>query len=110
MMHVSDLSANKQRLLRLFQAINFGRVEELEVRDGEPQFSPAPRVFVELKLDVENGVRPESGLAQFPLRSQVGRFFSQLARLEDVTVECIDIRHGLPFRMVVEATPAEVEP
>ena len=110
MMHVSDLSSPKQRLLRLFQAINFGRVEELEVRDGEPQFSPPPRVFVELKLDVENGVRPESRQETFPLRSQVGRFFTQLSRLEDGTVECIDIRHGLPFRMVVEAMPAEVEP
>lgn len=43
MMYVSDLSAPKQRLLRLFQAINFGRVEELEVREGEPQFSPRRR-------------------------------------------------------------------
>ncbi|MCC6392614.1 MAG: hypothetical protein IT167_18585 [Bryobacterales bacterium] len=107
---MKDLSAPKQRLLRLFQAVNFGRVEELEVRDGEPQFSPPPRVFVELKLDVENGARQESGLEQFPLRSQVVRFFTQLSRLEDGTVECIDIRHGLPFRIVVEAMPAEVEP
>jgi hypothetical protein len=40
----------------------------------------------------------------------VGRFFTQLAQLRDGTVECIEIRHGLPFRMVVEAMPAEVEP
>ena len=50
MIHVTDLSPGQRRLLRLFQAINFGRIEELEVRGGEPQFSPLPRVFVELKL------------------------------------------------------------
>ena len=59
-MCMEDLSPAKQRLLRLFQAINFGRVEELEIRDGEPEFSPAPRVFVELKLDANDGPRPES--------------------------------------------------
>ncbi len=109
MVHVTDLSPAQRRLLRLFQSINFGRVEELEVRGGEPQFSPLPRVFVELKLDVNDGPRPESGVQQFPLRSQVGRFFAQLGKLRDGTVECIEIRHGLPFRMVVEAMPAEVE-
>lgn len=109
MIHVIDLSPGQRRLLRLFQTINFGRIEDLEVRGCEPQFSPLPRVFVELKLDVDDGPRPESRLRSFPLRSQVGRFFTQLAQLRDGTVECVEIRHGLPFRMVVEAIPAEVE-
>ena len=109
-MHMENLSPDKQRLLRLFQAINFGRVEELEIREGEPEFSPAPRVFVELKLDANDGPRPESRLDRFPLRSQVARFFTQIARLNDGTVELVEVRHGLPFRMVIEAMPAEVEP
>jgi hypothetical protein len=110
MIHFTDLSPGQRRLLRLFQAINFGRIDELEVRNGEPQFSPLPRVFVELKLDVDDGPRPESRQQHFPLRSQVGRFFAQLAQLRDSTIERIEVRHGLPFRMVVEAMPAEVEP
>ena len=108
-MCMEDLTPAKQRLLRLFQAINFGRVEELEIREGEPEFSPAPRVFVELKLDANDGPRPESRLDRFPLRSQVARFFTQIARLNDGTVELVEVRHGLPFRMVIEAMPAEVE-
>ena len=109
-MRMEDLSPAKQRLLPLFQAINFGRVEELEIRNGEPEFSPAPRVFVELKLDANDGPRPESRLDRFPLRSQVERFFAQITRLDGGTVEVIEVRHGLPFRMVIEAMPAEVEP
>jgi hypothetical protein len=109
-MHMEDLSPARRRLLRLFQSINFGRVEELEVRDGEPAFSPAPRVFVELKLDVDDRPRPESRLERFALREPVERFFTQIARLNEGTVEVIEVRHGLPFRMVIEATPAEVEP
>jgi len=94
----------------LFQTINFGRVEELEIRKGEPEFSPPPRVFVELKLDAADGPRPETRLDRFAVRSQVERFFTQIARLSQGTVEVIEVRHGLPFRMVIEAMPAEVEP
>ncbi len=108
-MHMEGLSPAKQRLLRLFQTINFGRIEELEIRNGEPEFNPPPRIFVELKLDAADGSRPESRLNRFPLRSQVERFFDQISRLKDGAVEVIEIRHGLPFRMVVEAMPAEVE-
>ena len=108
-MQMEDLSPARQRLLRLLQSINFGRVEELEIRNGEPVFSPAPRVFVELKLDVKDGPRTESRLERFPLREQVARFFTQIAQLNEGTVEVIEVRHGLPFRMVIEATPAEVE-
>jgi hypothetical protein len=107
---MEDLSQAKQRLLRLFQTINFGRVEELEIRNGEPEFSPPPRVFVELKLDAADGPRPESRLDRFALRSQVERFFTRIGRLNQGTVEVIEVRHGLPFRMVIEAMPTEVEP
>jgi hypothetical protein len=66
-------------------------------------------VFVELKLDVDDGPRPESHLNRFPLRSQVARFFDRIGSLKHGTVELIEIRHGMPFRMVLEAMPEEVE-
>ena len=67
-------------------------------------------MLVELKLDVEDGPRPESGLNRFPLRKQVARFFDRIGGLNHGTVELIEIRHGMPFRMVIEAVPGEVEP
>lgn len=105
-----ELSPARQRLVRLFQNINFGRIEELEVRRGDPTFIPSPRVFLELKLDVADGPRPESRIDNFQLRNHLERFFQQLSGLRDGTVEMIEIRNGLPFRMVIEATPAEVLP
>jgi hypothetical protein len=108
-MQFADLSPAWQRLLRLFQTIHFGRVEELEIRNGEPVFSPEPRVFLELKLDAADGPRPERRLDRFELRSQVERFIEQVIRLKDGTVERIEVRHGMPFRMVIEAMPPEVE-
>lgn len=107
-MRMEELSPARQRLVRLFQTINFGRLEELEIRGGDPVFSPAPRVFLELKLDVNDGPRPEARLERFELREQVRRFFRQIEDLGDGSVEVVEVRHGLPFRMVVEAVPGEV--
>lgn len=103
-----DLSPERARLVRLFQTINFGRIEELEIRSGEPQFNPAPRVFMEVKLDADDGPRPESQLSDFALRQPVERFFERLAQLKDGTIERIEVRHGLPFRMIFETEPAGV--
>jgi len=35
-MHLRQLSAPRQTLVRLFQSINYGQIEDLEVRSGEP--------------------------------------------------------------------------
>lgn len=63
----SQLSAPRQALVRLFQSVNFGYVEGLDIRGGEPVFSPGPNVFVEIKLDAANEPRPEMDLPDFKL-------------------------------------------
>jgi hypothetical protein len=42
------------------QRLNFGRIENLHVRGGEPVFDPAPRVSKKLKIGGENDPRPEA--------------------------------------------------
>jgi hypothetical protein len=37
------LSPARRRLVELMQEINYGRIERLEVRDGEPVFDPCSR-------------------------------------------------------------------
>jgi hypothetical protein len=98
----SQLSAPRQVLVRLCQSINFGYLEGLEVRRGEPVFSPAPTAFVEVKLDAANGLPPEADLADFELRAEVGRLTEQLDQLGDGLIERIDIRYGIPRRVLIE--------
>jgi len=101
-MRFSQLSAPRQALVRLLQSINFGYLEGLEVRRGDPVFCPAPMVFVEVKLDAENDPRPETDLADFELRSEVLRLLEQFDEVGDGSIERIDIRHGIPRRVVIE--------
>ena len=98
-----DLSGPRQALLRLFQTINFGHVDGLEVRGGEPVFNPAPLVFIELKLDAEDDRREEHDLGNFDLRAEALRLLVELDGLGDGTIERIDVRYGIPRRMIVEA-------
>jgi len=97
-----SLSAPRRRLLELMQEINFGRIEGLAVRGGEPVLDPPPRVVREIKFGGENGPRRELGSDDFALKAQAVEFFTHLSRLGDGTVEILEIKHGLPFRMSVE--------
>jgi hypothetical protein len=86
------------------QRINFGRIENLLVRDGEPILDdPTPQVFLEVKFGAENGPRPESADDDFALKAQVVDLFAHLDQLRNARVEVLTVKHGLPFAMHVEA-------
>jgi hypothetical protein len=85
------------------QDINFGRIEDLAVCDGEPLLDPRPRVVREVKFGGENGQRPEIESADFALKSQVLELFRHLDDLRNGSVETLVIKHGLPFSMCLEA-------
>ena len=98
----SCLSDPQVRLIELMQRINFGRIFDLEVRDGQPVIDPPPRVVREIKFGGENGPRPEAARVDFTLKAEVRDLFAQLEALGDGVVGVLEIKHGLPFRMIVE--------
>ena len=99
---IVNLSDGRRRLLRLMQDINFGAIEELEIRGGEPMFNPPPRVVREIKFGGENGPRPEAGSPDFALKSSVAELMHSLTQIGDGTIERLEVKHGVPFRMKVE--------
>ncbi len=84
------------------QEINFGRIERLEIEDGEPVFNPPPKIVREVKFGGDNASRPEKGDPDFALKSQVIDLFRQLDEIFSGQIEVLEIKHGLPFRMLVE--------
>ena len=106
MMTKADLLPAGARLVELMQGINFGRIEGLTVRAGTPVLDPPPRVVRDVKLGGENGPRPEAAKQDFALKAQVRDLFAQLEAMGDGTVRCIEIRHGLPFKMAIEEAAA----
>jgi len=100
------LSETRRRLVELMQNINFGRIEGLAVLDGDPVLDPPPRVIREVKFGGENGPRPELDAGNFLLKTQVVELFQHFDQLGDGTIEVLEIKHGLPFRMLVAEAAA----
>ena len=98
----ASLASDRRRLLKRMQQINFGRIEALVIRDGQPVLDPPPRVVREIKFGGENGPRPEAAITDFVLKAQIVEMFRYFDDLGDGVVEFIEVKHGLPFRMAVE--------
>lgn len=99
----SSLSPARRRLLRLLQRLNFGRLEGLVLRRGEPVLDPMPRVVVEHKFAAENGARPEADRGDFALRSQHCDLLRLFDRLQDHEFATLRVMHGIPFSCEHEA-------
>ncbi len=98
----SSLPDSHQRLLELMQTINFGRIEDLLVSDGNPIFNPSPKVVQKVKLGGDNGPRPEAFCSDFLLKKQAIELIAAIKELGEGKVRSIDIKHGLPFAVEIE--------
>lgn len=103
-----QLTPPRQRLVRIMQSLPFGFIESLEVRSGEPVFNPAPTIVAEVKLDSDNAPRPAIELTDFELCVEVCRLMQELSNLRDGSVERIDVRYGIPRRLLIERSTREV--
>jgi hypothetical protein len=83
-------------------------IEDLDIRGGEPVLAPAPTVVIEVRLDAGVSERPESMLADYELRSEIVRLMDQLDVVRDGWVHRIDVRFGVPRRVLIERARQEV--
>jgi hypothetical protein len=100
-LRLSDISPARQILVRSCQRINRGSIEGLEVHQSEPVFDPAPVMVKDLKLDKMEAPRPELGLGDFILCDEIVRLLSLLDEIKCGVIRFIEIRDGIPRRMLV---------
>ena len=102
-----SLSPARRRLVELMQELNFGRIEGLHIRDGEPLLVPPPTVLREVVFGKLNAPNPARGKEDFTLKEQHVELFDLFDRERSVTIESLVVQNGLPVRMTV-ANPARV--
>ena len=95
----SDLSGHRQQLVRLCQATNYGQIQGLELRDGEPVVDPEPIVWIDVKLGVDEGARPEPHSADFTLQNEICGLMAGLDQIHNGVIDKIEIRAGIPRRL-----------
>lgn len=100
------LSEPRKCLVVLMQHINFGRLEGVRICDAEPVFDPQPEIVREIKFGGDNGPRPELIAEDFVLKSEVVEMFDHLDQLRNGQIESLEIKHGLPFRMLIREPAA----
>lgn len=84
------------------QALNFGRILNIQVRDGEPRFSATTKIERLVRFGGSNQSRPEHNLDDFALKDEVLKFFDAIEQMGDGLISKLEVKYGLPFDMTVE--------
>ena len=102
----AHLTPPKRRLIELMQDINFGRITNIPVRDGEPELTPDTVIEREIKLGGQSGPRPERDQDDFILKQEVVALLDPLARGGGGELCLHATKHGLRFLRGIEERPA----
>lgn len=97
----ASISPQRQRLIEVLQETNFGSLERLHVRDGEPVFTPPPQRVRLVRLLAENGPRPEAAKHDFVLKAKVRELLACLDTVGNGVIESIKVEHGIPILMTI---------
>ena len=95
------LTPARRRLVEMMQEVNYGRIEQLAIRDGEPVFDPPPRMVRQVVFGKANGANPRRATNSFALKKKVVELFEVFDRERSFLILELVIDNGLPVRMAV---------
>ena len=101
-LRLSQLSPARQALVRALQTVNFGELQNIQVRNGEPMFGDAAVTVFDTKLDKDEGPRAEIGLPDFLLNAEASHLIARLDEFKNGTIQRLEVRAGIPRRLVFE--------
>lgn len=91
-----DLSAQQRSLVDLMREHQFGRIENMSVREGQPVLDRDLRVVRTTRLGGEGTRTNVPCKSEFELKRAVCDLFDELARLDNGTVVRLEFKRGLP--------------
>ena len=94
---LASLSPARQQLIRLMQRVWFGRIEQLQIRDGDPVLDPIPRVVRQYKFASTDESDRHHGNRNFSIKESVVDLLQLLDLINDGVIDELTIKHGLPF-------------
>ena len=99
----SQLSPERQILIRLCQSINYGQIQNLKVEDYEPVLRDTSVIATaDVRLDAEDPARLELGMDDFILCEEVTRLIALFEKIQNATVSKIEVRAGIPRKISLE--------
>jgi uncharacterized protein YeeX (DUF496 family) len=95
----ASLSEANQRFIAKMREINFGRIENLEVKNGDLCFTRESIIRREFKLGSGMKIDLERSSDDFILKRAQANLILFLDKMKDGKISRIEIMHGLPFRI-----------
>lgn len=103
-----DLTEAEFCLLQIMRECQFGRIENMPVRAGQPVLNRGMKVVRIMRLGRDgNGAKPAAS-GDFELKRPVRDLFDALASLGNGTVVSLEFRHGLPY-LLETAEPLQTD-
>jgi hypothetical protein len=97
----SSLDPGRRWTVEIIEALGFGVIEGLTIRDGLPCYDPEPRIVQAIKLASGPERQPDRSGTELTLKKEFENLFDQLRRLRDGIVD-IEVQHNLPFKLVLQ--------
>jgi hypothetical protein len=92
-----SLSAQQRSLMQLMHEHQFGRIENMSIRAGQPLLDSNVRVVRAARLGAKSGGTNTPRTDDFELKKAIRELFDELERLGSGTVLRLEFRHGLPY-------------
>jgi len=99
---LNGITYNRRRLIETMLEINFGQIEGLHIKAGEPVFDPPPKIIREIVFGKGNGASPHLQKTDFVLKRHVLEMFEVMDRIGDGVIHALAVQNGLPVRMKLE--------
>ena len=80
----------------------FSRIDHLTVVSGDPVFGSGTKIIAEHKFGANDAPRREAVLPDFVMKKEHIELFQQLEKIGSGELLTLEIRGGLPFRMIRE--------
>jgi hypothetical protein len=103
--HYGSLSPARKRLIDVLRELQFGRIANLPIAGGEPQWTPAPTIVKTIKLPVEAGA-VELLEGDCELKKPLVDLFRCFDRQQDAMISRLECRFGLPCLVEITARDA----
>ena len=95
------LTPARRHLVEMMQEINYGRLEGLQVRDGDPLIDPPPTATRSFLFGRTNGPNRSREKKDFSLKKALADLFEIFDREQSLSIQELIIEDGLPIRMTV---------
>ena len=80
-----------------------GDIEDLKVEGAEPVFDPPPLVLRDVKLDSDEGPRPELASEDFVVAEEIVPLMRRLNEMPRGVLRRVEVRAGIPRRIMIES-------